>query len=156
MGSYLLMSFSGIHLIPAVRFNLIYFFPNPRSARMWHLKWVGMDCSNWRDLCCSIKVLHGSTHIWHWFIINGSFQDVLIFFLSDMLSQRPDRTLTLNDPREMFQAPPTNLSISLRCICLLGSEFIPADRKFDLREVLNPFKLLARPSVFLPAISGYQ
>jgi len=98
MGSYLLMSFSGIHLTPAVRFNLIYFFPNPRLARMWHLKWVGMDYSNWSDLCCSIKILHGSTHISHWFIINGSFQDVLIFFLSDMLFQRPDRTLTLNDP----------------------------------------------------------
>jgi len=65
MGSYLLMSFSGIHLTPAVRFNLIYFFPNPRLARMWHLKWVGMDYSNWSDLCCSIKILHGSTHISH-------------------------------------------------------------------------------------------
>ena len=44
----------------------IYFFPNPRLARMWHLKWVGIDCSNWSDLCCSIKVLYPHLTLIHY------------------------------------------------------------------------------------------
>jgi len=99
-------------------------------------------------------------------IVLGCALFVLIFFLPDTLFQRPDRTLTLNDPRnkdlvdsvesiprETFVAPPMSLSTYLRCLCLLDSERMPTDCKLRLGEVLGrPFRLLVRPSVFLPAV----